>query len=142
MVDLERLERVLIQAARERRPTTYGQLLRYFERKVTRVTVGALCRDLGLVCLRVEERGGPDLAVLVVRKSDGLPGEGYFTALRRDGGYRGPSVGPQAARTIARRQAQVFAYYAEKSSAGAEAVVAVEHRPGEEAARAKDENQG
>ncbi len=119
MVDLERLERVLIEAARERRPVTYGQLLRYFERKVTRITVGALCRDLGLVCRRVEERGGPDLAVLVVRKSDGLPGEGYFTALRQEGGYGGPSTGPLAVRAIARRQVEVFSYYAEKESSGA-----------------------
>ena len=52
MVDLDRLERVLIQAARERRPVTYGQILAFFERKVTRITVAALCRDLGEVCRR------------------------------------------------------------------------------------------
>ncbi len=142
MVDLERLERVLIQAARERRPVTYGQLLGYFERKVTRITVGALCRDLGLVCRRVEARGGPDLAVLVVRKSDGLPGEGYFTALRREGGYRGPSTGPLAARTIARRQAAVFAYYADQETAASEAVVVVRRRAGDLAARAEGEDHG
>ena len=39
MVDLDRLERILIQAARERRPVTYGQLLAMFERKVTRKPV-------------------------------------------------------------------------------------------------------
>jgi hypothetical protein len=142
MVDLERFERVLIQAARERRSVTYGELLRYFERKVTRVTVGALCRDLGLVCRRVEAAGGPDLAALVVRKSDGLPGEGYFRALRDESGYKGPSVGPRAARLVARRQREVFAYYAGRASARPEPVVAMEHRAGEEPARAEDEDQG
>lgn len=112
MVDLERFERVLIQAARERRPVTYGQLLAYFGRKVTRITVGALCRDLGHVCERLEARGEPDLAVLVVRKSDGLPGEGYFTSLRADGLYDGPSSGPEAAALVRRRQEEAFAFYA------------------------------
>ena len=49
MIDLDRLERVLIQAAREGRPVTYGQVLAFFGWKVTQVTVSALCRDLGRV---------------------------------------------------------------------------------------------
>jgi hypothetical protein len=103
---------VLVAAARERRPVSYGLLLRYFGRKVTPVTVGALCRDLGAVCRRVEEKGGPDLAVLVVRQADGLPGEGYFTSLRRSEGYAGPSSGPDASRFIRERQVRTFAHYA------------------------------
>ena len=113
MVDLDRLERILIQSARERRPVTYGQLLAMFERKVTRITVSALCRDLG----RVEERrageGWPDLACLVVRKSDGLPGEGYFDSLRREHAYAGPSVGEAAAAFIRARQERAFAWVRE-----------------------------
>ena len=57
MVDLDRLERVLIQAARERRPVAYGQLLAYFEWKVTQITVAALCRDLGRMADRREGCG-------------------------------------------------------------------------------------
>lgn len=112
MVDLDRLERALIAAAQARRAVTYGQLLALFERKVTRITVAALCRDLGRVCRRVEARGGPDLACLVVRKSDGLPGEGYFASLRQDEGYDGPSSGPAAVALIAGRQARAFAFAA------------------------------
>jgi hypothetical protein len=112
MVDLDRLERVLIEAARERRPVTYGQLLAFFGRKVTRITVAALCRDLGRVCDRVEARGGPDMACLVVRKSDGLPGEGYFACLRQEAGYVGPSTGPEAERLLRQRQARAFAHFA------------------------------
>ena len=111
MVDLERFERILVQAARERRALTYGEILRYFERRVTPVTVGALCRDLAVVCRRVEARGGPDLACLVVRHDHGLPGEGYFAGLRAEEGYDGPSNGPVAEAVLRRRQAAAFAYF-------------------------------
>jgi hypothetical protein len=108
MVDLDRLERALIRTALERRSVTYGQLLTLFEWKVTRITVAALCRDLG----RMEERrvgqGWPDLACLVVRKSDSLPGEGYFDALRREGTYAGPSTGPGAEAFLKARQERAF----------------------------------
>jgi hypothetical protein len=110
MVDLDRLERILIQAARERRPVTYGQLLAMFERKVTRITVSALCRDLGRIEGRRAGEDWPDLACLVVRKSDGLPGEGYFDSLRREGAYAGPSVGEAAAAFICARQERAFAW--------------------------------
>jgi hypothetical protein len=112
LVELDRLERVLIEAARERRPVTYGQLLAFFGRRVTPITVSALCRDLGRVCERIEARGGPDVACLVVRKSDGLPGEGYFACLRTDTGYAGPSTGPEAERLLRARQALAFAHFA------------------------------
>lgn len=141
MVDLDRLERVLLHAARERRPVTYGTVLAYFGRKVTRITVGALCRDLGLVCERVEARGGPDLAVLVVRKSDGLPGEGYFTSLRADGIYDGPSTGPPAQALVAARQAAVYAAVADGASGWAEAVVGVEHGPTDDALGAENQDE-
>jgi hypothetical protein len=110
VVDLDRLERVLIQAALERRPVTYGQVLGYFGWKVTRVTVSALCRDLGRIEARHREEGWPDLACLVVRKSDGLPGEGYFGSLRAEAAYAGPSVGPAAATLIKARQALAHAW--------------------------------
>ncbi len=122
MIDLDRLERVLIQAAREGRPVTYGQVLAFFGWKVTQVTVSALCRDLGRVAERRRGERWPDLACLVVRKSDGLPGEGYFTSLRaeqslcrpehRPGGRglrpgataRGPALGRGPAGVTGRRE--------------------------------------
>jgi hypothetical protein len=103
---------VLIAAARERRPLTYGVLLRYFNRRLTPVIVAALCRDLGRVCTKVEARGGPDLASLVVRQADGLPGEGYFASLRREGHYAGPSTGAVALAFVRERQAHAYRFYA------------------------------
>jgi len=110
MVDLDRLERALLQAALERRSVTYGQLLGLFGRPVAPVLVAALCRDLGIVCRRVESKGGPDLACLVVRRSDGLPGEGYFASLRDDGLYAGPATGPEAVTLVRERQLAAFEY--------------------------------
>lgn len=119
MVDLDRLERVLVAAARERRPVTYGQLLAFFGHRVTRVTVAALCRDLGRACDRIAARGGPDLACLVVRKADGLPGEGWFADVRAESGYRGPSTGPEAERLVTTHQAAAFAHFAPPPGIGA-----------------------
>ena len=116
MVDLDRLERVLVRAARERRPLTYGQLLAYFGLRVGRVTVGALCRDLGRVGRRRAAEEWPDLACLVVRKSDGLPGEGYFAGLRAEGVYAGPSEGPEAAAALRVLQERAFAWAAARTS--------------------------
>ena len=115
MVDLDQLERALIQAALERRPLTYGQLLAFFERRVTRITVSALCRDLGRVEARRAGAGWPDLACLVVRKDDGLPGEGYFDSLRREGRYAGPSTGPAAEAFVHARQRRAHDWAAERA---------------------------
>ena len=110
MVDLELLETRLLVAARAGEPVTYGALLAFFERRVTPITVRALCRDLGRVCERIEAAGGPDLACLVVRASDGLPGAGYFRSLREAGRYAGPDAGAEAMRFVAAEQARATEY--------------------------------
>ena len=106
MVDLDRLERVLIQAARGGPPGDLRPGAGLFRlegdadhggRAVPRPRPPRRRADRG--------EGWPDLACLVVRKSDGLPGEGYFSSLRSEGAYAGPSVGPAAAKLVT-RQAQ------------------------------------
>jgi hypothetical protein len=115
VIDLDRLERVLVEAAREGRPVTYGQVLAFFGWKVTRATVGALCRDLGRVEERRRGEGWPDLACLVVRRSDGLPGDGYFASLRAERRYAGPSVGPPAEAFVKARQERAGAWARERA---------------------------
>ena len=112
MVDLDLLEGRLLAAARQGGPVTYGALLAFFQRRVTPITVRALCRDLGRVCARIEARGGPDLACLVVRASDGLPGAGYFQGLREAGRYDGPDTGTPAVRFVRAEQARARAWAA------------------------------
>lgn len=122
MVDLELLEHRLLDTARRGRAVTYGELLAFFERRVAPGNVRALCRDLGRVCDRIEAAGGPDLACLVVRASDGLPGGGYFQAMRAAGRYAGPDDGPEAERFVRRAQALARAYARAGATAAATTV--------------------
>ena len=55
----------------------------------------AVCKTLDEVDKRAAARGEPELAVLVVRESDGLPGQGWWTG-RTD--YTGLWTGPEATR--------------------------------------------
>ena len=112
LVELDELEKLLIEAARARRSLTYAEVLAHFGMRITPRRVYALCRDLGTVCERNRAHGEPELAVLVVRKSDRLPGEGFFHSLWRDGAYDGPATGPQAAGFIRRETERVFAHWA------------------------------
>lgn len=110
MVDLDLLEQRLLAAAAAGQSVTYGELLAFFERRVTPITVRALCRDIGKVDARVMAAGGPELACLVVRASDRLPGAGYFHWHRENGRYTGPDEGPPAARYVAEAQAKAHRY--------------------------------
>jgi len=107
VLDADALERILIQAAREGRTVSYRQLLAMAGRRVGPNNVRALMRVLAEVCRRSEARGEPDLACLVVRESDGLPGEGYFTAEAERGE---PLAGSRQAR-VARAQQAAFAFW-------------------------------
>jgi hypothetical protein len=116
LVDVDRLEQLLIAAARTRRSLTYAEVLAHFDLRITPRRVYGLCRDLGAVCERNRARGEPELAVLVVRKSDRLPGEGFFHSLWRDGTYDGPATGPAATAFIRRETELVFAHWAGRAS--------------------------
>jgi hypothetical protein len=112
LVDVERLEALLIEAARAGRTLTYAEVLAHFGIRITPRRVFALCRDLGVVCERNRARGEPELAVLVVRKADRLPGEGFFHGAWRDGAYDGPAQGQKAHAYIARLTEEAFAFFA------------------------------
>ena len=59
-----------------------------------------------------EERGEPELAVLVVRQSDGLPGQGWWVGGAKKHGYTGLWEGPKAAKLIrAKFQARAASMY-------------------------------
>jgi len=119
LVDVDALEALLIAAARARRSMTYAEVLAHFGIRITPRRVFALCRDLGVVCERNRARGEPELAVLVVRKADRLPGEGFFHGAWRDGSYDGPAQGQKAQDYIARLTEEAFAFWAEPPIGGA-----------------------
>ena len=119
LVDVDRLEALLIEAARARRSLTYAEVLAEFGIRITPRRVYGLCRDLGTVCERNRARGEPELAVLVVRKSDRLPGDGFFHSAWLDGSYDGPATGPKARAYIDTLSAAVFAFWADPASEAA-----------------------
>jgi hypothetical protein len=69
---------------------SYGELLEHLGYAFSRPKMRQLCAVLGDVDPRAELRGEPELAVLVVRQSDGLPGQGWWVSGGgRQRGYEG-----------------------------------------------------
>lgn len=111
--DAPRIRAILIEAARARRSVSYSELLGDLGFRFTRPKMRAVCRTLEEVDRLSAADGEPDLAVLVVRESDRLPGQGWWvggTALLL--GYDGPWEGAAAARFIHEQQQAVFDYWA------------------------------
>lgn len=105
----------LIAAAEAGAPLTYSELLERIGYSFSRPRMRQLCVLLGEVDSRGAACGEPELAVLVVRQSDGLPGQGWWVGAARDLGYAGPWEGPEARAFIAARQGQTFRYWQSRS---------------------------
>ena len=102
----------LVAAAADGRAITYADLLGRLGYRFSRPKMRALCAMLGAIDSEAAERGEPELAVLVVRQSDGIPGQGWWVAGgARSRGYQGPWEGPEAERFIASVQAETFEYW-------------------------------
>ncbi|NJB91153.1 hypothetical protein GGR90_003355 [Sphingopyxis italica] len=111
--DAPRIRAILIAAAREGRSVSYSELLGDLGFRFTRPKMRAVCKTLEEVDRLSAAGGEPDLAVLVVRESDRLPGQGWWVggaALLL--GYDGPWEGAAAARFIRERQQAAFDYWA------------------------------
>jgi hypothetical protein len=110
----------LVAAARAGVALTYAELLERLGYNFSRPKMRALCIILGAVDRQAAERGEPELAVLVVRQSDGIPGQGWWVErahrVPARGGacsrnYVGLWEGPEAKRFIASVQAETFAWW-------------------------------
>ena len=104
----------LIAAAAEGHPLSYSELLEHLGYGFSRPKMRQLCKTLGAVDDEAAARDEPELAVLVVRQSDGLPGHGWWIAGARAHGYEGPWEGPKAAKFIHKLQQRTFDYWAER----------------------------
>jgi hypothetical protein len=110
----------LAAAARAGAAVTYSELLGRLGYAFSRPKMRQLCAVLGEVDAEAEARGEPELAVLVVRQSDGIPGQGWWVAGgARSRGYAGPWDGPEAKRFIEGVQGETFAYW--RSQTGTQA---------------------
>lgn len=102
----------LVAAAAARHPLTYSELLERLGYSFSRPKMRALCAMLGEVDADAAARGEPELAVLVVRQSDGLPGQGWWVAGGgRSRGYEGAWEGPDARRFVRHVQEETFAFW-------------------------------
>ena len=104
----------LVAAAAAGHSLSYSELLEHLGYGFSRPKMRALCKTLGVVDRDAAARGEPELAVLVVRQSDGLPGQGWWIEGARHHGYEGPWEGPKAARFIRELQQLAFDYWAER----------------------------
>ena len=103
---------ILIASAQAGMAISYSELLELLGHHFSRPKMRALCKVLALIDEEAEERGEPELAVLVVRQSDGLPGQGWWINGAQKHGYKGLWEGPKAAKLIRRVQRQVFEHWA------------------------------
>ena len=117
IADVARVRRLLIAAARAGEPYSYSGLLNDLGHRFTRPKMRSLMKTLGAIDQAGLAAGEPELAVLVVRESDGLPGQGWWTgghALAL--GYEGEWEGPEARALIKRLQAEAFVYWQDRSA--------------------------
>jgi hypothetical protein len=119
LADPDEVRLHLVAAAKAGTALSYGELLERLGYSFSRPKMRALCKILGVIDEAAALRGEPELAVLVVRQSDGLPGQGWWIAGgARSRGYEGPWEGPEARRFIDLVQSESFSFW--KSRSGTE----------------------
>jgi hypothetical protein len=115
IADVARVRGLLIDAARRSEAISYSAILADLGHRFTRPKMRALCKTLDVIDEAGRKAEEPELAVLVVRESDGLPGQGWWiggVAFLRD--YDGPWEGPKARALVSGLQREAFAYWADR----------------------------
>jgi hypothetical protein len=108
MFDVDEIEAILQSAARGGHAMSYSEILNLIGLRFTRPKMRAICKVLDEIDRRAAARGEPELAVLVVRESDRLPGQGWWVE-RYD--YGGSWTGAEAQAYIRACQAAAFDYW-------------------------------
>lgn len=111
IADVARVRGLLVAAARAGRAVSYSEVLRDLGHRFTRPKMRALCRTLDAVDRDAAVSGEPALAVLVVRESDRLPGQGWWIGAAETHGHSGPWEGPEAAALVRELQGRAFDYW-------------------------------
>ncbi|WP_237219626.1 ribose-phosphate pyrophosphokinase [Sphingomonas arenae] len=111
LADPQEVRAYLIAAAAAGHALTYAELLERLGYVFSRPKMRALCKVLASVDEQAEAAGEPELAVLVVRQSDGLPGQGWWVGSWEKHRHKGDWVGPDAQRLVQRLQEQAFTYW-------------------------------
>ena len=103
---------ILVAAAKAGESISYSEVLELLGHHFTRPKMRQLCKVLTYVDNEAEARGEPELAVLVVRQSDGLPGQGWWVGGAKRHCYTGLWEGPKAAKLIRKLQRRAFEHWA------------------------------
>jgi hypothetical protein len=111
LADPAEVRAILVAAAKAGEAISYSEVLALLGHEFTRPKMRALCKVLAFVDDEAAERGEPELAVLVVRQSDGLPGQGWWVGGAKAHGYTGLWEGPEAAKLVKRLQHQAFDHW-------------------------------
>lgn len=114
LADPQDVRAILVGAARAGTALTYSEVLEALGYGFSRPKMRALCALLTHVDEDAEMRGEPELAILVVRQSDGIPGQGWWISGARKHDHQGLWEGPDAARLIRDVQERTFAYWRER----------------------------
>ncbi|HEX8445064.1 MAG TPA: ribose-phosphate pyrophosphokinase [Sphingomonas sp.] len=110
--DVERVRGLLIMAARTGTALSYSEMLAALGLRFTRPRMRALCRTMDRIDEDGRAAGEPGLAVLVVRASDGLPGQGWWAGGRAAMlDHRGDWTGPAARAMVVAEQQAAFAWW-------------------------------
>lgn len=114
IADPATVKALLVAAARERRAVSYSELLGDLGYRFTRPKMRALCKTLDAIDQAGAAAGEPELAVLVVRESDGLPGQGWWVARADPLGHDGDWAGPAARALVRALQGAAFDYWSDR----------------------------
>jgi hypothetical protein len=115
LYDVPRITAILQTAARESRWVSYSELLMALGFRFTRPKMRVVCKTLATVDAHSILRGEPPLAVLVVRESDGLPGQGWWVDRPKgEGDYQGEWTGAAARAYVDGHQSAAFTYWANR----------------------------
>ena len=112
LADPREVRAILIASCRAAQPISYAEVLELLGHHFTRPKMRALCKVLAQVDEEAERSGEPELAVLVVRQSDGLPGQGWWIGGAPKHGFTGLWEGPKAAKLIRKLHKQAFEFWA------------------------------
>lgn len=112
--NVDEVEALLHACARTAQSISYSSALMALGFRFSRPKMRALCFVLGTVDARAKARGQPELAVLVVRESDSLPGQGWWVGRTH---YKGLWEGAEAQVYIHRLQQKAFRYWRKTSTA-------------------------
>ncbi len=110
-LDPRPVREMLLEAAREGHPLTYKEVIERLGFDFNTNLVGQLGRVLDRIDDHARANAEPLLAVLVVRQSDELPGQGWWVTRAKAAGFQGEWTGPDALEHVKAQQQLAFGYW-------------------------------